>query len=57
MLRGHSIALGKCLALALSLSLLGFAFASLAQANDRFTLDAHAETPGNVVEDGAICRA
>jgi hypothetical protein len=54
MLRGHSIALGKCLVLALGLSLLGFAFfASLAQANDRFTLDAHAETPGNVVEDGA----
>jgi hypothetical protein len=52
MLRGQSIAFGKGLLLAAGLLMLSLATgASLARANDLFTLDAHPETPGNVVED------
>jgi hypothetical protein len=53
--RGESVGISsRCLVLMLCVLLLALAaLAPLARANDRFTLDAHAETPGNVIEDGA----
>jgi hypothetical protein len=52
--RGHSIGLGRCVIVALGVLLFALAsFAPLAQANDRFTLDAQAESPGNVIVDPA----